>query len=40
MDTLLKVVLRAGAANLIHVVDCIARLQSKAAKMEAAAKGE
>lgn len=40
MDGLLKVVLRAGEANLIHVEDYIVRLQGKAAKMEAEAKGE
>ncbi len=37
MDNLLKVVVRAGEANLIHVEDYIGRLQAKAAKMEAAA---
>ncbi|HEY5913676.1 MAG TPA: ferritin [Verrucomicrobiae bacterium] len=36
MDNLLKVVVRAGEANLIHVEDYIGRLQAKAAKMEAA----
>jgi bacterioferritin B len=34
MDNLLKVVLRAGEANLIHVEDYIVRLQAKAAAME------
>ena len=38
MDNLLKVVLRAGEANLIHVEDYVTRLQAKAAKMEAEAK--
>jgi len=37
MDNLLKVVQRAGEANLIHVEDFITRLQAKTAKMEAAA---
>ena len=34
MDSLLKVVQRAGEANLIHVEDYIIRLQAKTAKME------
>lgn len=38
MDNLLKVVLRAGEANLIHVEDYVTRLQAKAAKMEAEAE--
>jgi ferritin len=37
MDNLLKVVLRAGETNLIHVEDYITRLQAKTAKMEAEA---
>jgi ferritin len=37
MDNLLKVVLRAGENNLIHVEDYVLRLQSKTAKMEAEA---
>ncbi len=36
MDNLLKVVQRAGEANLIHVEDYINRLRAKSAKMEAA----
>lgn len=38
MDNLLKVVLRAGENNLIHVEDYITRLQGKTAKMEAEAQ--
>lgn len=34
MDNLLKVVLRAGETNLIHVEDYIVRLQAKAAAAE------
>ena len=34
MDNLLKVVLRAGESNLIHVEDYLTRLEAKAAKME------
>jgi hypothetical protein len=39
MDSLLKVVQRAGETNLIHVEDYITRLEDKTAKMEAEAKG-
>jgi ferritin len=38
MDNLLKVVLRAGEENLIHVEDYIVRLQKKTAKMESEAE--
>ncbi len=38
MDNLLKVVVRAGESNLIHVEDYITRLQAKTAKMEAEAE--
>ncbi len=37
MDNLLKVVIRAGESNLIHVEDYITRLHAKTAKMEAEA---
>jgi ferritin len=39
MDNLLKVVLRAGENNLIHVEDYITRLEARTAKMEAEAAG-
>jgi ferritin len=38
MDNLLKVVLRAGESNLIHVEEYIARLEAKSAKLEGGAK--
>jgi bacterioferritin B len=38
MDSLLKVVQRAGESNLIHVEDYITRLEAKTAKMEAEAE--
>ena len=36
MDNLLKVVIRAGESNLVHVEDYITRLEAKTAKREAA----